>query len=53
MIMLNHLLVHVNQKEENESLKLRVDQLEMDVAEHAKKASESDRRIDRLHSKLE
>ena len=40
-------------KEENENLKVRVDQLELELAEEVKKVTDLERRKERLHAKLE
>ena len=45
--------LYIRVKEENESLKLRVDQLELDLAAETKKVNELERRNERLHGKLE
>ena len=45
--------LYVKIKEENENLKLRVDQLELELSEESKKVNELDRRNSRLHAKLE
>ena len=45
--------LYIRVKEENENLKLRVDSLELELAQEQKKSTDFERRMDRLHSKLE
>lgn len=45
--------LYIKVKEENENLKARVDQLELELNEKTKQVNSLDRRNDRLHNKLE
>ena len=45
--------LYIKVKEENENLKMRVDQLEMDLSQETKKVNDLERRKERLHMKLE
>ena len=45
--------LYIKIKEENENLKLRVDQLEAELSQEAKKVNDLDRKRERLHLKLE